>query len=328
MPEYRLTRLRGMFAITYSDSEGKRHRHSTGTADAIEAARILDDYKAKLSRPKAINIDGILDAYLKSLGERAWGSVAVHQAKALRRFFGKLSAMQCDEKKIIDYVKERTAIGRAQQTIRNEVSLLASALNHAVNKRLIPERPHIAFPQGSPPRDLYLTRDQFKSVLSGCQTLHVRLFIALAIATGARMTAITELTWDRVDFERGQIDLRTTRFTRMKGRAVVPMTDSVRKELEMAFSMRISGFVIEHGGKPVASPHKGVRAAGMRIGIDRLSPHVFRHSAARWMAEDGVPMPEISQYLGHKSVAITESVYARFSPNYLKKAAKSLDFWC
>jgi integrase len=44
------------------------------------------------------------------------------------------------------------------------------------------------------------------------------------------------------------------------------------------------------------------------------------------MAEAGVPMAEISQYLGHSNVSITERVYARFSPNHLRKAASVLDF--
>jgi len=44
------------------------------------------------------------------------------------------------------------------------------------------------------------------------------------------------------------------------------------------------------------------------------------------MAEAGVSMSEISQYLGHSNTRVTESVYARYSPDYLKGAAKALDF--
>jgi len=35
------------------------------------------------------------------------------------------------------------------------------------------------------------------------------------------------------------------------------------------------------------------------------------------MVEAGVPMDEISQYLGHSETRITASVDARFSPNHL-----------
>jgi integrase len=43
------------------------------------------------------------------------------------------------------------------------------------------------------------------------------------------------------------------------------------------------------------------------------------------MAEAGVPMAEIAQYLGHTDSRITERVYARFSPTYLRGAVGALD---
>jgi integrase len=44
------------------------------------------------------------------------------------------------------------------------------------------------------------------------------------------------------------------------------------------------------------------------------------------MAEAGIPMPEISQFLGHANTRVTEEVYARFSPNYLRDAASALEY--
>jgi integrase len=44
------------------------------------------------------------------------------------------------------------------------------------------------------------------------------------------------------------------------------------------------------------------------------------------MAEQGIPMDEIAQYLGHTDPRITYRVYARFSPEHLKKAANALEF--
>jgi integrase len=48
------------------------------------------------------------------------------------------------------------------------------------------------------------------------------------------------------------------------------------------------------------------------------------HTAAVWMAEAGVPIPEIAQYLGHSNSRTTERVYARYSPGYLQGAARAL----
>ena len=57
-----------------------------------------------------------------------------------------------------------------------------------------------------------------------------------------------------------------------------------------------------------------------------VTAHVFRHSAACLMAESGTPMSEIAQFLGHTNSRTTEAIYARYSPEYLRKAADALEF--
>jgi len=43
------------------------------------------------------------------------------------------------------------------------------------------------------------------------------------------------------------------------------------------------------------------------------------------MAEGGVPISQISQFFGYTNTKIKESVYARFSPNFLRHAAAALN---
>ena len=38
------------------------------------------------------------------------------------------------------------------------------------------------------------------------------------------------------------------------------------------------------------------------------------------------PMSEIAQFIGHSNTTVTERVYARYSPDYLKKTASALDW--
>lgn len=102
------------------------------------------------------------------------------------------------------------------------------------------------------------------------------------------------------------------------------MNETAASALEDARKGALTPHVIEWAGKRVQSVKKGVGAAGDRIGV-KVTPHVLRHTAAVWMAEAGIPMDEIAQYLGHSSPATTYRVYARFSPDYLQKAAKSLE---
>ncbi|MGB8089483.1 MAG: tyrosine-type recombinase/integrase, partial [Pseudolabrys sp.] len=51
-----------------------------------------------------------------------------------------------------------------------------------------------------------------------------------------------------------------------------------------------------------------------------------RHSAAVHMAEAGISMEVIAQYLGHDDINVTRKKYARYSPTYLREAAAALEF--
>ena len=246
----------------------------------------------------------------------------------LESAFGPLRAPDISRKLCRDYIEARRQLGRAENTIHGELRVLRSILNWSARNQLIPAAPYIWMPPRPEPRDRHLTRAEVAHLLDGVEMPHIRLFIVLAISTAARMQAILGLTWLRVDFKRGLINLHDPSLPRTnKGRAIVPMNDTARAALLEAQRGAVSPFVIEWAGKRVGSIKRGMGAALTRAGIKIKGDgvHLLRHSAAVWMAEDGVPMSEIAQYLGHSSTAVTEKVYARFSPEYLRKAAGSLE---
>ncbi len=155
-------------------------------------------------------------------------------------------------------------------------------------------------------------------------TPHVRLFVVLAITTGARAGAILDLTWDRVDLDRRLIDFNPVRRERTtKGRGVVPINARAHEALIAAKPGAMTDYVIEWGGEQIGSIKKGLQRASARSGVYCTS-HVLRHTAAVWMAEAGTPMSEIAQYLGHANSQTTERVYARYSPDYLRGASEAL----
>ncbi len=162
--------------------------------------------------------------------------------------------------------------------------------------------------------------------MDAATTPHVRLAIILLLGTAARVRAILDLTWDRCDFDRGMIKLKDDNDTTpRKGRAIVPMNGMVRAALSEAREGALSNHVIEWAGKPVGSLKKGMGTAARKAGLVGVSPHVLRHTAAVWMAEGKVPMEEIAQLMGHKDSRVTSSIYARFSPDYLRGAAEVLN---
>jgi integrase len=167
---------------------------------------------------------------------------------------------------------------------------------------------------------------EIRALLDGCGAPHIRLAVILLLATGARVGAILDLTWSRVDMERGVIDLRLPDGLTRKGRAVVPMNRMARAALEAAYQARLSDYVVEWAGERVKSIRKGYAAALTRAGLEDVNIHQIRHSVAVRMLAAGQPIEAVAQFLGHSNTAITYRTYARFMPEHLAGAAEILNF--
>jgi len=214
----------------------------------------------------------------------------------------------------------------ADGTIWTELGHLRTVMTWAHSRRLIPFAPAVERPSKPAPKDRWLTRAECERLIAAADEHHVKLAILLMLATAGRIGAILELTWDRVDFERGVINLRTTETGPRKGRAAVPMNDGLRAALSAAEVVAMTDNVIEWAGQPIKRLRTGFNAAVKAAGLKNVTPHVLRHTAAVHLVANGVPMQKVSQYLGHSSTAITERVYGRYAPDHLKNEAEILDF--
>lgn len=325
MSEWRLTRLRGEYCVTWNDEAGIRRRYSLGTRDAKEAARLAPARYASLTRPSGKTVADLWTGYTADMTGRAVVGTMKHTWKALRDRFG---PMDGDAISIADcraHVEQRRKAGIGDGTIHTELGHLRMVLLWGVKHEIIDKAPPIERPAKPEPKTDHLTRDEVRGMIDAAKVPHVALAIRLLIGTGARIEAALQLTWDRVDMDRRMIQLRNPfDKERRKGRATVPMNDALFAALETAAKNAASPFVIEWAGAPVKSIKRGIKVAGKEVGRPDASPHMLRHSAAVWLAEDGHSMAEISQFLGHNDVKITTRVYARFSPTHLRKLADSL----
>lgn len=250
-----------------------------------------------------------------------------HTWKALEPQFARLEGTAVSIADCRTHIDLRRRSGIKDGTIHTELGHLRMVLKWAENNALITRAPHIERPPKPDPKEYHITRAEAAKLLECANAAHIALAIRLLLSTGARNTAALELTWDRVDLDRRIIKLKNPfDQSRRKGRATVPINDQLFMELSLAKKAALSPFVIEWAGKPVGSIKKGLKAAAVAAGLPEVSPHVLRHSAAVWLAEDGHPMSEISQFLGHSNSRITERIYARFSPDHLRSLASSLEF--
>lgn len=326
-PEYARPALRlyrGAYCVTWREPSGTR-RASLRTSDLAEARRRFVDWQAAAKRAQIVSSGGtaleIVKAYLADKKDKASHATMENAWKAIAPTFGHLRPDQVDRAVCRVYVAQRRRLGRSDATICRELGTLRAALKWHDSRT--PAR--VELPSAPPPREYHLTKDEWRTFRRATAPLHhLQLFAVLAYTTAARKQALLELTWDRVDFARGRINLGQAA-TRNKGRAIVPMNATARAALEAAKKGALTDFVIEWGGRPVGDIKKAFATAAVRAGLPDLTPHVLRHTAAVHMAEAGVPMDQIAQYLGHSGTKVTERVYARFSPDFLQGAAGALD---
>lgn len=326
-----LGKHRGKFCAVIGTGRGRK-RVSLGTADPVLARTRLAEFtqqRERLSRPVRVNVGAILDAYVADRkGKIADPNRPAYAAARLKPTFGPLLPEHITETVCRSYVKARKAAGAKTGTAHTELAALRAALNWAAKQQppWIDRAPHIWMPSKPEPRERHLERDEAGKLIAACQAPHVKLFVALALYTAGRASAILDLKWDRVDMARRLIKLRDPdRDVTRKGRATVPINNTLLQALSEAKEGAISDYVVEMAGHRVQSVKKGVAAAARRAGLKGVTPHVLRHTAAVWMAEAGIPMPQIAAFLGHTDTRVTERVYARFSPSFLMNAARALE---
>ena len=333
-PGIKLGKHRGRYVAQWQEPEVAengdlkyhRRRHQLGVkycAENIEEAeRRLAEFSSRFETSADATVFTVWHTYkMNKDAERDF-----YAEKNLLPFFGTLDTNQISVSLCRAYTNKRRKAGVRDGTIRRELSTLKAAV------RKFAPKGHRDFvfelPPASPPRDRYVTREEFKVLRKAvAPTQHVALFVEVAIATGARKSAICQLKWSQVDFERRLIDLQGEEGEAAnKRRAVVPITESLFAKLIQAKSIAMTDNVIEYNGESIKRIDIAFRRrVKTEPSLSGVTPHVLRHSAAVWMAEAGVPMSQIAQYLGHTSTKITESVYARYSPDFLRHAAAALN---
>ena len=326
MREYRIGRLNGRFVAIWNE-DGKRRRfrlHATTAREADAEARDL--ILAATASASGLTVADIWEAYRADRTGRPVAENMGHTGKALLPHFGQLRPDQVTTDDCRAYTAARRADGLKDGTIWSHLGQLRMALNWAARSGLIERAPHIERPAQPMPKERYLTEREVERLMDAESEPHIKLAALLMLTTACRVTAALELTWARVDMDRGLINLRTSDSTTRKGRAVVPINDTLRPALLSAREAALSDHVIEWAGGPVKSIKKGFGALVRRAGLKDVTPHVLRHTCGVRMAEGGVPMEVISQMMGHSNTRVTAQVYARFSPEYLRDAAAALDF--
>jgi integrase len=211
-------------------------------------------------------------------------------------------------------------------TIKYDLGVLKAAIRHAWKRGQLASALHVMSVPSPLARDRFLTAEESLRLLRACETKYLYRFVLLALHTLQRPKAIFELRTSQVDLVNGRINfMRPGDRQTNKRRPIVPITATLRAELESAIADSKSGFVVEYEGGPIRdNVSRSFERACAAAKISNCTPYVLRHTGATLLAAAGVPMRQIAGMLGHRTQRVTEQ-YAKHRPEFLRKAADTLD---
>ena len=154
-----------------------------------------------------------------------------------------------------------------------------------------------------------------------------RAILEFLYATGCRVTELTSTDLYDVDTETHSVMVtgkgNKQRLVPLGSYAIAALEAWLPVRLTLRLPARDSGalFLTSRGNRMSRqSVWRLVRAHGTAAGVspDRLSPHVFRHSAATHMVEGGADLRTVQVMLGHASLSTTQ-IYTKVSPEHLRE---------
>lgn len=188
----------------------------------------------------------IWGAYRQDLGAKPTAKTMGYTGKAVLAHFGEFRPDQITTALCRAYVTKREAAGKSQGTAHTKLGHLRSAMHFAVKERIIDWAPEIERPAKPIPKERYLEKDEVSALITSASSPHIALAIHLLFATAGRVGAILDLTWDRVDFQRGTIKPCLDDAKTREGRAIVPMNAGICAALQTAHDAALSDFVVEY----------------------------------------------------------------------------------
>lgn len=219
--------------------------------------------------------------------------------------------------------------GKSPQTVKHVLTLIKRLVNYALKNGYIESVPatlHFDMPAVDNKVTENLTAKQVAKllqVLDEEEDIVMASLIRLALFTGMRRSALLNLQWTDLDFERNSIMLRGD-VAKKKKTEYIPMNEQA-KAILLSVPKTTSPYVFP--GRDDDKPRVNITAVLKRVKEKAGLPesfrplHGLRHSFASWLANSGqVSMYELQKLLTHSSPLMTQR-YAHLHDEALKRAS-------
>lgn len=216
--------------------------------------------------------------------------------------------------------------GAATSSISRNVSTIKSFFLFLLRNRYIDNDPaqNLKAPKILKKAPRILTVDEIEVLLSlpddSPKGLRDKAMLELLYATGLKVTELIELKLNQVN-----APLQYMRVHDKDRERVIPFGEFAKQALEnylenarpvLVASTQDEGYLfLNYSGQPMTRQGfwKIIKNYGEQAGFDvGLTPHVFRHSFAAHMVENGADLKSLQELLGHSDISTTQ-VYSSFA---------------
>jgi integrase len=180
----------------------------------------------------------------------------------------------------------------------------------------------------------FLTYAEFNALLKAAKDDRERCLLFLLAGTGLRVSEMTQIRAEDVDFSKGYLHVPAINAKFKKPRTVVllpKVTEAITRQLdgrskgwlfpsyrdEHISSRQVQNILDSIASRAGLQEVKRQDKAGKNR--HRIHPHMLRHSFAVWSLDSGVPVSDLQDQLGHASLATT-GIYLKVSPNHRREA--------
>jgi integrase len=328
--------------VTVIDGNGKRRNLKKRAKDKAEAKEILktltrqlEDEGSKIADFSKLTFNDLADFYARQYlkeavyvdGRKVSGLRDVARPRELlkhfRKSFGRRKLREISYSDICQYRDERFKVQTHYKRTRTlaswnrEAAVLRRILNVALQQDWIVKNPFncgdpLIIISGERRREKILTFDEEARLLEACESHsyrhHLKSLLIFLIDTGCRKSEALKLRWKSICFESRVITIEGMTTKTLKTRHVV-MTERIAQELATLWDESPKDHSAEVFGissnvrKSFASVCK---IAGIQHGgIDGLTLHSLRHTAATRLVQGGMSIQLAGRILGHSQVNTT-----------------------
>lgn len=245
----------------------------------------------------------------------------------LRQYFAFICCDEPDREKIEEHITELHKKYK-QKTVKRKIASLKAFYNYLEEEEIISRNPFrkikvkfketLTLPRVIPREEIEMLLNYMYDCLkeNGLTGYKYKLrdiaVVEVLFATGAREYEISNIREDSVNLNSGQIRIMgkggKERYVQISNSSVLAILKKYYMENENEIKKSGCFFINNRGNRYTEQSIRAMlKKYAKQAGIERnITPHMFRHSFATYLIEEGVDVSCVQQILGHSSIKTTQ----------------------